>query len=150
MKIEIHEEKWAGRAEVPRVCQVQRGKRRPEVNGITRDKAQKAQGGRVAIKDFEQERTEKTERKNVAENAVFLDMAPQNSRNFDMGSGQDDAFWAGFSGRHFVVKRNGQNDWHGNGEKATKPPRIGRAISVETIGLLNGYCWPETCRQRGS
>jgi hypothetical protein len=139
---------------------------RGAMNGIRREKTRKAQRGKVTIKDFEQERTEKTERENFAENALCLDIALQNSRNFDLGSGQDEFGRRGRRNnirvgphfavsaalptdarRHFMGYRHGQNDWQRNRWRTTESPRLG---ARETIGLLKGYCSPETSSQRGS
>jgi hypothetical protein len=42
------------------------------MTGMGREKAQTAQRGKVATKDFERERTEKTEGKNFTKNALLL------------------------------------------------------------------------------
>jgi hypothetical protein len=86
--------------EMPRECKMQSGECRPAINGISREKAQKAQRGGAATKDFEQEQTEKTERTSFAKNAFFLDVALQNSRNFDVGSRQDEFGRAGRTEQH--------------------------------------------------
>ncbi len=59
--------------------------------------------------NFEQERTEKTERKKFAKNALFLELALQKRRNCFMAHEQDYAVLPGISRRRSMGKRHGQN-----------------------------------------
>ena len=56
------------------------GPRDAGINGIAREKAEITQRGRAATQDFEQEQTEKTERRNFAKNALFVDIARQREK----------------------------------------------------------------------
>src|SRR5580658_1240112 len=85
------------------------GPRRAVIYGIRREKARKARRGRGAAKDFEQERTEKTDRKNFAKNALFLDLALQERRNCSMADERDYAVVRGFSRCRLMGKRHQQN-----------------------------------------
>jgi hypothetical protein len=108
VKIESDDEKLAGGAEGARERKMQSGESRPGINGIRREKTRKARRGRGAAKVFEQERTEKTERKNFAKNALFLDLALQKRRNCFMAHERDYTVLPGFSRCRLTGQSHGQ------------------------------------------
>jgi hypothetical protein len=108
VKVETDAEKLAGEGEVPWECKMQNGECRPGINGIRREKTRKARRGRGAAKVFEQERTEKTERKNFAKNALFLDLALQKRRNCFMAHERDYTVLPGFSRCRLTGQSHGQ------------------------------------------
>ncbi len=93
VKIGSDEEKLAGRVELMSCYKGWSA----GINGVRREKEQMTERGRAATQDFEQEQTEKTERKNFAKNALYLDLAPQKGRDFFMAKGRDYAVLRGFS-----------------------------------------------------
>jgi hypothetical protein len=116
VKIEIDEENWADGSEWLARFEV----RSAAMNGNSRGKARAAQRGRGATKEFEQERTEKTERKVFAKNGLCLDMALQKRRNLFVAHGRDSTFIRGISRCRAMGKKQGRSsDWPTNDRKSS-------------------------------